>query len=129
MIFSEVDFLILGVQVCAHCASGAGAPPQHAWAAASLDACKLEELRCCRSRNSSGSSSSEDSGSSGDGSSSGGPGSSGDAGCSCTAGLETFLDWGTPYAHVDRDVQVAVLPNSMDTYDPMLWETKRLQPR
>ena len=44
--------------------SGAGAPPQHAWAAALLDVCKLEELRSRRSRNSDVSNSSGDSGSS-----------------------------------------------------------------
>ena len=51
--------------------SGEGAPPQHAWAAALLDACKLEELR---TRNSNVSNSSGYSGSSGDDSSSGGSG-------------------------------------------------------
>ena len=82
--------------------SGEDAPPQHAWAAALLDACKLEELRSRRSRNSNVSNSSGDSGSSGDDSSSGGSGSSGDDGCHYTAQVEAFRDWGTPYAHVDR---------------------------
>ena len=77
--------------------SGAGAPPQHAWAAALLDACKLEELRSRSANSSSG-----DSGSSGDDSSSGGSDSSGDGGCHCTAEVEAFRDWGTPYADVDR---------------------------
>ena len=77
--------------------SGEDAPPQHAWAAALLDACKLEELRSRSANSSSG-----DSGSSGDDSSSGGSGSSGDGGCHCTAQVEAFRDWGTPYAHVDR---------------------------
>ena len=40
--------------------------------------------------------------SSGDDSSSGGSGSSGYCGCHCTAEVEAFRDWGTPYAHVDR---------------------------
>ena len=62
--------------------SGEDAPPQHAWAAALLDACKLEELR---TRNSNVSNSSGDTGSSGDDSSSGGSGSSGDGGCHFTA--------------------------------------------
>ena len=31
-------------------------PAQHAWAAALLDACKLEELRCCRLQGVAGSS-------------------------------------------------------------------------
>ena len=77
--------------------NGEGAPPQHAWAAALLDACKLEELRSRSANSSSG-----DSGSSGDDSSSGGSGSSSDGGCHCTAEVEAFRDWGTPYADVDR---------------------------
>ena len=60
--------------------SGEDAPPQHAWAAALLDACKLEELRSRRSRNSNVSNSSGDSGSSGDDSSSESSGSSGGGG-------------------------------------------------
>ena len=83
-------------------ANRAGAPQQHACAAALLDVCKLEELCSRRSRNSSVSNSSGDSGSSGDDSSSGGSDSSGDGACHCTAEVEAFRDWGTPYADVDR---------------------------
>ena len=63
-------------------------PAQHAWAAALLDACKLEELRCCRLHSSSESDSSD---------SGGGGECSGD-----NDAVETFRDWGTPYANVDR---------------------------
>ena len=63
-------------------------PAQHAWAAALLDVCKLEELRCCRLHSSSESDSSD---------SGGGGECSGD-----NDAVETFRDWGTPYANVGR---------------------------
>ena len=71
--------------------NGAGAPPQHAWAAALLDACKLQQIRSCRSCSSSESSNS-DSDSAGGGVL---------TGCE-NEDEETFRDWGTPYEDVDR---------------------------
>ena len=73
--------------------NGAGAPPQHAWAAALLDACKLQQIRSCRSCSSSESSNS-DSDSAGGGVLTGCENEDEDE--------ETFRDWGTPYEDVDR---------------------------
>ena len=82
--------------------NAADAPPQHAWAASLLDACKYQELRARRSRAPTGSSSC--SGSSEDDENLGSGVESGEGG-SC-AGAESdsefFLDWGTPYSNVDR---------------------------
>ena len=71
--------------------NGAGAPPQHAWAASLLDACKLQQIRSRRSC-----SSSESSNSDSDSAGGGVP-----TGCGDEA-EETFRDWGTPYENVDR---------------------------
>ena len=82
--------------------NAADAPPQHAWAASLLDACKYQELRARCSRAPTGSSSC--SGSSEDDENLGSGVESGEGG-SC-AGAESdsefFLDWGTPYSNVDR---------------------------
>ena len=75
--------------------NGAGAPPQHAWAAALLDACKLQQIRSRRSCSSSESSNSDsDSDSAGGGELS--------SPCCENEAEETFRDWGTPYEDVDR---------------------------
>ena len=71
--------------------NGAGAPPQHAWAASLLDACKLQQIRSRRSCSSSESSNSD----------SDSAGGAVPTGCGDEA-EETFRDWGTPYENVDR---------------------------
>ena len=70
---------------------GPGAPPQHAWAASLLDACKLQQIRSRRSCSSSESSNSD----------SDSAGGAVPTGCGDEA-EETFRDWGTPYEDVDR---------------------------
>ena len=82
----------LALSVAEH-GNGAGAPPQHAWAASLLDACKLQQIRSRRSCSSSESSNSDsDSDSAGGGVL---------TGCE-NEDEETFRDWGTPYEDVDR---------------------------
>ena len=66
-------------------------PPQHAWAASLLGACKLQQIRSRRSCSSSESSNS-DSDSAGGGVL---------TGCE-NEDEETFRDWGTPYEDVER---------------------------
>ena len=86
--------------------NGAGAPPQHAWAAALLDACKLQQIRSRRSCSSSESSNS-DSDSAGGGVL---------TGCE-NEDEETFRDWGTPYEDVERllGAPASCLDTSMST--------------
>ena len=71
--------------------NGAGAPPQHAWAAALLGACKLQQVRSRRPCCSSGSSNSDS-----DSAGGGVP-----TGCGNEDG-ETLRDWGTPCGDVER---------------------------
>ena len=82
----------LALSVAEH-GNGAGAPPQHAWAASLLDACKLQQIRSRRSCSSSENSNS-DSDSAGGGELS--------SPCCENEAEETFRDWGTPYEDVDR---------------------------